>query len=141
MNSITYSLGNDIDLDAVTRLYRESTLGERRPVDNKPVMEAMIRNANLVITAWHESKLVGLSRSLTDFAYVAYLADLAVHLEYQNLGIGTELVAQTRSALEPTCLLTLLAAPKANDFYPKIGFEHHPRAWVIGPEVDPKTIL
>ena len=63
MNSITYSLSNDIDLDAVIRLYRESTLGERRPVDNTPVMEAMIRNANLVITAWHEGKLVGLSRS------------------------------------------------------------------------------
>ena len=89
MNSITYSLSNDIDLDAVIRLYRESTLGERRPVDNTPVMEAMIRNANLIVTAWDKDKLVGLSRSLTDFAYVAYLADLAVHLEYQNLGIGT----------------------------------------------------
>ena len=41
MTSITYSLGNDIDLESVVRLYRESTLGERRPVDNKPVMEAM----------------------------------------------------------------------------------------------------
>ncbi len=139
MNSITYKLGNDLDIDAVIALYRESTFGERRPVDNIPVMEAMIRNANLVITAWDGDQLVGISRSLTDFAYVAYLADLAVHLDYQKMGIGTELISQTRAALEQTCMLTLLAAPKANDFYPKIGFEHHPRAWVIGPEIDPKT--
>ena len=75
--------------------------------------------------------LVGLSRTLTDHVYVAYLADLAVHADYQGHGIGTELVAQTRAALAPGCFITLLSAPKANDFYPKIGFEPHPRAWVL----------
>ncbi len=138
MNSITYKSGNDLDIDAVITLYRQSTLGERRPLENVSVMEAMIRNANLIITAWDGDQLVGISRSLTDFAYVAYLADLAVHSDYQKMGIGTELISQTRAALEPTCMLTLLAAPKANDYYPKIGFEHNPRAWVIGPEIDPK---
>lgn len=69
--------------------------------------------------------------------YVAYLADLAVHHDYQRQGIGRELVAQTRKALAPTCFLTLLSAPAANEFYPKIGFESHPRAWCIEPEVDP----
>ncbi len=139
MDSISYRLGNDFDIDAVVALYRESSLGERRPVDNRTVMESMIRTANLTVTAWDKTKLIGISRTLTDFAYVAYLADLAVHLDYQKMGIGSELVSRTRAALKPTCLLTLLAAPKANEFYPKIGFEHHPRAWVIGPEVDPKT--
>jgi len=138
MPSIIYKEGNDLDLDEVIDLYRASTLGERRPVDNRPVMEAMICNANLTITAWDDEKLVGISRSLTDFAYVAYLADLAVHQDYQGTGIGSQLVSQTRAALKPTCLLTLLAAPAANDFYPKIGFEHNPRAWMIGPELDPR---
>ena len=141
MNSITYKSDENLNIDEVIVLYRESTLGERRPVDNLPVMEAMIHNANLIITARDGDKLVGISRSLTDFAYVAYLADLAVHIDYQKMGIGTELISQTRTALQSTCLLTLLAAPNANDFYPKIGFEHHPRAWVIGPETDPKTNL
>ncbi len=138
MNAISYRKGNDLDIDQVIQLYQASTLGERRPVENRPVMEAMIQNANLIITAWDGDTLVGISRSLTDFVYVAYLADLAVHEDYQKNGIGTELISQTRAALAPTCLLTLLAAPKANDYYPRIGFEHHPRAWVIGPEVDPK---
>lgn len=140
MNSITYKLGNDIELTSVITLYRESTLGERRPVDNPSVMKAMIRNANLTVTAWDRSLLVGISRTMTDFAYVAYLADLAVHLDYQKMGIGTELITRTRAALEPTCMLTLLSAPKANDFYPKIGFEPHPRAWIIGPEIDPNSV-
>lgn len=28
-------------------------------------------------------------------------------------------------------MLVLLAAPKANEYYPKLGFEHNPRAWVL----------
>ncbi len=137
MNPIEYKVGNDLDLDAVITLYRESTLGERRPIENRTVMKSMIRNANLIVTAWDKAQLVGISRTVTDFAY---LADLAVHQGYQKRGIGTDLILQTRKTLEPTCFLTLLSAPKANGFYPKLGFESHPRAWVIGPESDPATV-
>lgn len=33
--------------------------------------------------------------------------------------------------------LSLLSAPKANDYYPKVGFAHHPRAWVMEAKLDP----
>jgi hypothetical protein len=85
---ITYRLGNDLDLDQVLELYRASTLGERRPVDDRGILADMIRHANLIVTAWDDRLLVGISRSLTDFSYVAYLADLAVRDTHQKLGIG-----------------------------------------------------
>lgn len=137
MDTITYQTGSDLDLEAVIELYLESTLGERRPVANRAIMEAMIRNASLIITAWDGPRLVGISRTLTDFSYVAYLADLAVHREYQRMGIGRELVARTRAALDPTCFITLLAAPKANDYYGRLGFVHNPRAWNLPPRQNP----
>ena len=112
-------------------LYIRSTLGERRPIDNKDTFEAMLKNANLTITAWDQGKLIGISRSLTDFAYVTYLADLAVDQKYQRMGIGKELVAQTQKRLGPNCMIVLLAAPKANEYYEHIGFEHNPRAWTL----------
>jgi hypothetical protein len=28
-------------------------------------------------------------------------------------------------------MIVLLAAPKANDHYPKLGFEYHPRTWIL----------
>jgi GNAT superfamily N-acetyltransferase len=129
--NFTYRIGNDLDLDAVIELYRASTLGERRPLGNRDVMRAMIANASLVVTAWDGDKLVGISRTLTDFAYVAYLADLAVHGDYQRRGIGKELIERTRLALDETCFITLLAAPKANEYYPALGFTHNPRAWML----------
>ena len=49
---ITYRTGNDLDVDAAIELYRASTLGERRPVDDRERMRAMLSNANLVVTAW-----------------------------------------------------------------------------------------
>jgi predicted N-acetyltransferase YhbS len=130
---ITYRLGNDLDLDGVIDLYHASTLGERRPVADRARMEAMLRNANLVVTAWEGERMVGLARSLSDFAYCTYLSDLAVRDSHQRRGIGRELIRRTRDA-GGTATLILLSAPKAAEYYPRVGFAHHPQAWVLPAE-------
>lgn len=131
MRSIDYRYGNDLDLNRVIELFRDSTLGERRPVDDRDTMAAMLRHGNLVVTAWDGERLVGLSRTLTDFGYVGYLSDLAVAVSHQGRGIGTELMALTRAKMGPRSMLVLLAAPKAVDYYPKVGFKRHDSAWVL----------
>jgi len=133
MPDITYRVsdGDDLDLDAVIDLYRSSTLGERRPVDERDRMAGMLRHANLVVTAWAGDVLVGIARSLTDWDYTTYLADLAVHLDHQRSGIGRELVARTWAATHPKASLVLLAAPKAEGYYPRIGMRQHASAWVL----------
>ncbi len=130
---IHYRVGNDLDLDQVIELYRDSTLGERRPVDDRDRMGEMLRNANLVVTAWDGELLVGISRSLSDFAYATYLSDLAVRLSYQRKGIGKELIRVTQRE-GGSAKIILLAAPKAVDYYPHIGFTQHNSAWLLGPE-------
>jgi len=120
-----------VSVDEAIELYKRSTLGERRPVGRPDIFEGMLQNASLTITAWHEKRLVGITRSLTDFAYVAYLADLAVDVAFQKQGIGKRMIDETRKRLKPECMIVLLAAPKANAYYPKLGFEHNPRAWVL----------
>jgi len=112
-------------------LYTRSTLGERRPIDSVETFAAMLANANLTISAWDGEKLIGISRSLTDFAYVAYFADLAVDEHYQRQGIGKQLIEETKERLKPSCMIVLLAAPKANAYYEHLGFEHNPRAWTM----------
>ena len=129
-----YKSGKDLDLDAVIDLYRASTLGERRPVDNRERMARMIAEANLVLTAWDGDLLVGISRSFSDFSFVTYLADLAVRKSHQRRGIGKELIRRTQAAAGPNALLVLLAAPAAEQYYPHIGFTHHPQAWTLKPE-------
>ncbi|OHC67240.1 MAG: GNAT family N-acetyltransferase [Rhodocyclales bacterium GWA2_65_20] len=123
----------NLSVEAAIDLYKRSTLGERRPIDRPDIFAGMLKNASLTITAWHGERLVGIARSLTDFTYVAYLADLAVDIDYQRHGIGKRLIDETKRRLGPHCMIVLLAAPKANDYYPKLGFVHNPRAWMLAP--------
>ena len=129
--SIEYRHDAKLAVEAAIDLYKRSTLGERRPIDRPDIFEGMLNNANLTITAWDGDRLVGISRCLTDFTYVAYLANLAVDTEYQHRGIGKCLIQETKKRLGRECIVVLLAAPMANDYYPKVGFEHNPRAWVL----------
>lgn len=130
---IRYRVGNDLDLDEVIDLYRASTLGERRPVDDRERMAAMLRNSNLVVTAWDGDLLVGISRSITDFSFCTYLSDLAVRLSYQRQGIGLELIRRTQAESGDETAIILVAAPKAVDYYPRIGFTRHNSAWLLPP--------
>jgi len=128
---IEYRDNAHVSVQDAIDLYKRSTLGERRPVDRPDIFEGMLKNANLTLTAWHSGRLIGIARTLTDFTYVAYLADLAVDAECQKQGIGKQLIEETRRRLKPECMIVLLAAPKANEYYSKMGFEHNPRAWVL----------
>ena len=132
---IVYKDDADLAVESAINLYKASTLGERRPVDRPDIFEDMLRHADVMITAWDKDRLVGICRTLTDFSYVAYLADLAVDVEYQRKGIGKKLIEETKSKLGPNCLVVLLAAPRANEYYEPLGFEHNPRAWVLKGEL------
>jgi GNAT superfamily N-acetyltransferase len=127
---IRYRVGNDLDLDAVIDVYRDSTLGLRRPVDDRPRMQQMLERANLVISAWEGDLLVGVARSLSDFAYCTYLSDLAVRLAYQRKGIGRELMRRTQEEGGRATVL-LFAAPAAEAYYPRVGFRAG-SGWILG---------
>ena len=129
--NLRYETARQISADDFIDLLRRSTLAERRPVDDRKCIEAMLRHANLLCSAWHGEKLVGVARSVTDFEYCCYLSDLAVDEKYQRKGIGKELIRQTRSRLGEKAKIILLSAPKAEAYYPKIGFEAHRSAWIL----------
>jgi predicted N-acetyltransferase YhbS len=129
---ISYRTGNNLDVDAVVDLYLATTLGQRRPVNERERMAAMLQNANLVVTAWDGDLLVGIARSLSDFSYATCLSDLAVRSSHQRSGIGSELMRRTQQAA-PQAYVILLAAPGAERYYPNVGFTQHPSAWILKP--------
>ncbi|WP_234830800.1 GNAT family N-acetyltransferase, partial [Vibrio anguillarum] len=104
---------------------KKTSLGERRPLDNESTIQGMLDNSNLIVSAWLNGQLVGVARSVTDFHYCCYLSDLAVDESVQSNGIGKYLILVTKEELSQSCKLVLLSAPKAQGYYPKIGFEAH----------------
>ena len=119
---IAYRQGNDLDVDAVIDVLRSSTLGERRPVDDRATIEGMLKGANLIISAWDGETLVGFARSLSDFVFCTYLSDLAVRTPYQRRGIGKELIRKTQRAGKSATVF-LFAAPGAVSYYERLGLQ------------------
>src|SRR5262249_47235510 len=132
------------------------TLAERRPVTDFETMRGMLERADVIVTARvsldergegspasprsraaddasgeGDSLLVGVWRAITDFNYCTYLSDLAVDEAYQRRGIGRELIRRTHEAAGFKTTLILLAAPKAQAYYPHIGMTRHESCWVI----------
>lgn len=114
--SIEYKINTPVSVDQFIELLRDSSLGERRPIEDRECMEGMVKNSNLLVSAWDKEKLIGIARSMTDFHYACYLSDLAVASKYQNSGIGKKLQVITQEHLGPRCKLILIAAPAANSY-------------------------
>jgi GNAT superfamily N-acetyltransferase len=130
---IDYRIGTEgLHLDDALAIYRESRLAERRPIEEPGRLRLMLQNANLIVVAWDGLRPVGIARSVTDWTYCTYLSDLAVRDSHQRKGIGRALIRCTQAAA-PSATLILLAAPAAVDYYPHIGMEQHPSAWVLRP--------
>ena len=128
---IIYRSDIKISIDQFIDVLKRSTLAERRPVDDRDRIEKMLQHGNIIITAWQNDLLIGVSRALSDFSFCCYLSDLAVDEAFQKKGIGKELIRLTHEAAGENAMLILLAAPKAVEYYPKIGMEQFKDCFII----------
>jgi predicted N-acetyltransferase YhbS len=129
MPDIEYRHNHPLDPIDVARVFDAS--GITRPTSDLARIARMFAAPSLVISAWKDGRLVGVSRALTDFSYCCYLSDLAVDKALQGKGIGRELVERTRAAIGDEVSLILLSAAGAMSYYPEIGFEKAENAFVI----------
>lgn len=129
MPMIEYRLNHPLNAADVAAVFDAS--GIRRPSNDLARIERMFANANLVLSAWDDGKLVGVCRALTDFSYCCYLSDLAVDQAYQQHGIGRELIDRVREAVGDEVAVILLSSPEAMEYYPKMGFEKVENGFIL----------
>jgi predicted N-acetyltransferase YhbS len=127
---IQYQIEEKLTVEEFRSLLMRTTLGARRPVDEPERLAKMLEHGNLMVTARENGKLIGIARSLTDFLYCTYLSDLAVDEDYQKMGIGKELIRQTKLAT-PKAVLILLSAPTAVTYYPKVGLTQFEQCYIL----------
>jgi ribosomal protein S18 acetylase RimI-like enzyme len=127
--AIVYAREPNISVEEFRRVLVESTLGATRPVDDPARLAAMLRGANLIVTARldHDDRpLIGVARCITDFSWNCYLSELAVSSSVQGLGVGKGLIDEVRRQLGPTVSLVLASVPGAVGFYERIGMPRMP---------------
>jgi len=129
MKNIEYKVGIVPKTSDIIKVYDSS--GIKRPTNDSGRITKMYENSNLIITAWLNNELIGISRSITDFCYACYLSDLAVKSEYQKEGIGKRLIELTEKEIGKETALILLSAPIAMEYYPKIGFEKIENGFIV----------
>ena len=134
-DNVRYALEPDLSADAFIGVLQASGLAERRPVAERQRIEAMLRRADIIVTARDADRLIGVSRAIADFSYCCYLSDLAVDRAYQRRGIGKCLIERTRDAAGRDAALILLAAPAAADYYPRIGMTRHDACFLYPREI------
>lgn len=128
---VIYRLEPELDPGEFIDVLRRSTLAVRRPIHEVETIRGMLEHADIVATARTDGLLVGVSRAISDFIFCTYLSDLAVDEAYQRQGIGKELLRRTHEAAGLHTALILLAAPRAQTYYPRIGMTRHESCWVI----------
>jgi predicted N-acetyltransferase YhbS len=131
MSTVSYALEPDLETQEFVAVLRRSTLARRRPVEDLETIREMLQNADVIVTARIEGRLIGVSRAITDFSYCTYLSDLAVDEAFQRRGVGRELIRRTHQAAGLNTSLILLAAPQSRTYYPHIGMTQHEFCWLI----------
>jgi GNAT superfamily N-acetyltransferase len=126
--NIQFKVNAKVSAAAVIEIYKSS--GITRPLDLARV-QGMLDNSNLIITAWDGDHLIGMARSLTDYNYCCYLADLAVKKEHQKSGIGKTLIELTENAIGKNTMLVSLASGSIAEYHPKNGFEKLEHGFII----------
>jgi GNAT superfamily N-acetyltransferase len=106
-----------VSADEFRTLLLASGLGVRRPLGDLVRLDAMLRNANVVLTARVDGVLVGMARAVTDFVFCCYLSDLVVHENAQRQGIGARLIEEVRQHLGPGVSIILNSVPESVGFY------------------------
>jgi N-acetylglutamate synthase-like GNAT family acetyltransferase len=126
---ITYKVNAKLEAHQLAELF--SGAGLNRPVDDLNRIKKMIDNSSLMVTAWDGENLVGSARVITDFGFYCYIADLAIEKEYQNHGIGHELVNEIIKQVGEETTFVVISPPETIDYFPKIGFERCGSAFII----------
>ena len=116
---IIYSSELIHDTDAVLELFRAS--GWQEDADFNMISSAFV--TGLYCSAWHEDKLIGLARCLSDGAYSAIIDVVVVHPDYRGLDIGFKLV---RSLIDSIGVVKYISVSpngmSVSGFYEKLGF-------------------
>ena len=123
------------DSKAIAELYDAAKL--RRPTSDLARLKRMFQGSNVVLTVWEEMdksgglRLVALLRGWTDYAYDGYVCDLAVHPDFQKLGLGKDLLERVQSLGRPDVQWVLQASVIAGHYYEHIGWQKIENGWKL----------
>ncbi|WP_406533810.1 GNAT family N-acetyltransferase [Methanobrevibacter sp.] len=86
-------------------------------------LQIAMRNFETVISAWDGDKLVGMICAMDDGIMTAYIHYLLVRPDYQDKGIGRDLVSRVKEIYDDYLRIVVVGYDDEVHFYENCGFE------------------
>ncbi|WP_114764532.1 GNAT family N-acetyltransferase [Vibrio rhodolitus] len=109
---------DEVQLDQVESLLRSSYWARERSIETIKVSISH----SVCFSLFVDEHQIGFARVVTDFASVAYLADLIIHQDYRGQGLGKWLVQTIVDDPRWVSKFQFLVTDDAHSLYGKFGF-------------------
>ena len=116
-----------IDWQELAELYRVAPLGEKVPSE----LAIVFSNSKYKCFVFDHLKLIGVGRALADGVDCSYLCDVAIHPDYQGVGLGKSIIQKLVDLSKDHKKIILYANPGKEGFYNKLGFKQMNTAMAI----------
>ena len=116
-----------VDWGELSELYRKAPLGEKSPED----LETVFSNSRFKCFVYAGEGLIGVGRALADGLDCSYIADVAVHPEFQGRGLGKAIIRKLVAFSKGHKKIILYANPGTEGFYQTLGFHRMNTAMAI----------
>lgn len=117
----------NMDWNNLSELYRIAPLGEKSAKQLKTVFS----NSMFKCFVFSGKQLVGAGRALADGGDCSYICDIAVHPEFQGIGLGKAIVKKLIAFSVGYKKVILYSNPGKEGFYRKLGFQKMKTAMAI----------
>lgn len=118
-DTTTYKFEKEIPITPLIHLYKKNKWSS---AEKPSILQKALMCSARVVSAWDEKKLIGLGNAITDNHLVVYYPHLLVLPEYQNRGIGTEIMTRLMQPYSDFHQHMVVADANAIQFYKKLGF-------------------
>ncbi|MCP4178887.1 MAG: GNAT family N-acetyltransferase [bacterium] len=116
-----------INWDELVELYRIAPLEEKNLED----LKLSFSNSMFKCFAFDNNKVVGVGRALADGRDCSYICDIAIHPEYQGIGLGKKIIQYLIDQSQGHKKIILYSNPGKEGFYSKLGFKKMNTAMAI----------
>lgn len=116
---ITYKTTHDFTANELQDLFLSVNWSSGHYPDK---LVTAMKNFETVYTAWDGNKLIGLISAMDDGVMTAYVHYLLVNPDYQDLGIGKNLVERIKQHYKDYLRIVIVAYNEEIGFYESCGF-------------------
>ena len=116
-----FSFSEPINPDDLRELLRQTDWANTRGLLD---IQRMLDNSQITLGLWHEERLIGFARVITDDCYRALIDDVVVDAGYRGRGLGSALMGKLLKRVEHIEIVMLDCASATASFYARFGFVH-----------------